>query len=281
MTDREFARFRDLIYAYSHIFCTDAQRSGFEKKLRGRIATLQLASFQEYYALLTDTSSGHDELTACIDAVAVHETSFFRNSGHFLGLEQQIFPQWLQNGRHAEPLRIWSAGCSTGEEPYSLVMTFLESAAHSSASKTATVEVVATDIAPSVLAVAQQGIYSAHQVQKIPPALLDKYFLQRHHAYHIREQVKQCVTWRVLNLAQLATAPRQTFDIIFCRNVLIYFDHQAQAALLEGLLERLAPGGYLFLGDAESIHTFPQSAQKLHFLDMGNAIIYQKREEDA
>jgi len=137
--------------------------------------------------------------------------------------------------------------------------------------------VLATDISLPILQKAQEGKYSQKQLKKVQQALLDKYFICHDHYYNIREEIKKFVTFSVFNLVQVETLPNTSFDIIFCRNVLIYFDRRAQAQLLAKFVQMLPDGGYLFLGDAESMHTFPESAQHFEFVESGNAIIYQKR----
>jgi len=282
MTEEDFDKFRDLVYAETHIFCADSQKPLFERKIRLRIAALHLSSFQEYYTFITESKEKEQELTQLIDVIAVHETSFFRISGHFSGLETKVFPEILQSrpsGKEESDIRVWSTGCSTGEEPYSIAITFLEVLSHRklSASKTRGMMILATDISPSVIEKARRGVYSQTQGQKIQKPLLDKYFEYRNYQYYITQHVKNFVDFRVFNLIDLETSPAPEFDVIFCRNLLIYFDRAAQESLIAGLVNLLPKGGYLFLGDAESVHTFPESAKRLDFIESGNAIIYQKR----
>lgn len=282
MTEEEFDKFRSLVYARTHIFCADAQKPLFERKIRLRVATLHLSSFQEYYHLITASEEREQEFIRLIDAIAVHETSFFRISGHFAGLETVVFPEFLQSpghGKEMSDIRIWSAGCSTGEEPYSIAISFLETllCCKLRISKTRGIKILATDISPSVIEKAQKGIYSPGQVQKIRKPLLDKYFEYRNYQYYITQQLKNFVDFRMFNLIQLETPPAPEFDVIFCRNLLIYFDRSAQEGLLTGLVNLLAEGGYLFLGDAESMHPFSKIVQKFDFVESGNAIFYKKR----
>ncbi len=282
MTEEEFDKFRDLVYRGTHIFCADSQKPLFERKIRLRITDLHVSSFQEYYRFITESKEGEQEFIRLIDVIAVHETAFFRIPGHFTGLEVQVFPELLRSPQHGggeAPIRIWSTGCSTGEEPYSIGMSFLEvlSRRRLNVSQTRGMKILATDVSLSVIETAREGAYSPTKVQKIPKPLLDKYFEYHNHQYYITQQVKNFVHFRVFNLINLETPPAPGFDIIFCRNLLIYFDRSAQERLISGLINLLSEGGYLFLGDAESIHTFPESAKKLEFVESGNAIIYQKR----
>lgn len=279
MTEWEFRLLRDLIYSQTYIFYTDRQKALFERKIRPRALNLSCASFQEYYDILTDPYEGKQEFIHLIESLAVHETSFFRISGHFRGLQEQIFPGLLQQ-RGPAPIQLWSAGCSTGEEPYSIVMSFLETLARrqaASLSEPRVLRVLATDISPMAIQKAREGKYSRKHVKKVQQALLDKYFMYHDDYYEIRDLLKQFVNFTITNLVEIETLPNDHFDIIFCRNVLIYFDRYAQVKLLHRFIQMLPCGGYLFLGDAESIHSFPEIAQHFEFVESGNALIYQKR----
>jgi chemotaxis protein methyltransferase CheR len=283
MTEKEFDKFRNLVYARTHIFCADSQKPLFERKIRLRVMALHLSSFQEYYHLITESTEGEQEFTRLIDVLAVHETSFFRIPGHFIGLETVVFPEFLQRPSEKEEsnIRIWSAGCSTGEEPYSIGVSFLEvlASCELGVSETRGMRLLATDVSPSVIETAREGIYSLNQVQKIRKPLLDKYFEYHNHQYYITQQVRSFVDFHVFNLITLETPPAPEFDVIFCRNLLIYFDRAAQERLLMGLASLLPEGGYLFLGDAEPMHMFSEAVRKFDFIESGNAIFYKKRGE--
>jgi len=282
MTAEEFDKFRNLVYTGTHIFCPDSQKSLFERKIWGCLAALHVSSFQEYYTRITESQEGDQEFTRLIDAIAVHETAFFRISGHFTALETWVLPEFFQppqTGTHRADIRIWSAGCSTGEEPYSIAIAFLETLAQRGlrASETRGLRILATDISPSIIAKAQAGMYSPAKVQKIPPPLLDKYFEYHHHQYYITAPVKRLVQFQVFNLINIETSPAPEFDLIFCRNLLIYFDRVAQKRLITGLTRVLTDGGYLFLGDAESLYPFPEATERFAFVESGDAIFYKKR----
>ena len=278
MTLREFQQLRDLIYSQTYIFYTDQQKSLFERKIRHRVASVACSSFQEYYKVLTEPHDGKQEFIHLIESLVVHETSFFRISGHFSGLQHQVFPMLLQRGLH-EPIRLWSAGCSTGEEPYSIVISFWETMAHQKLSRPdpSALRILATDISPRAIRKAQEGRYTPKHVKKVQQAFLDKYFMYHDNYYYIRNILKQFVVFSVANLVEMESLPNVQFDIIFCRNVLIYFDRCAQAKLLARFIHMLPNGGFLFLGDAESIHPFPESAKHFDFVESGNALIYRKR----
>lgn len=281
MTMQEFYQLRDLIYTHTYLFYTEIQKPLLERKIRSRLSMVSCSSFAHYYALLMDLHEGQQELRRLIDYLVVHETSFFRIIDHFNGLQHHVFPALLtaSSGDRPSPIRVWSAGCATGEEPYSIAMTFWEMMSHRQLSPPfpRSLHVVATDISPPILDNAREGKYSQKQVKKVQQALLDKYFICHDHYYYIRKEIQQYVTFSVFNLVQVDTLPDLSFDIIFCRNVLIYFDRRAQAKLLTKFLQMLPEGGFLFLGETESIHTFPEAARHFEFVESGNALIYQKR----
>jgi chemotaxis protein methyltransferase CheR len=277
MTDKEFEQFRTLVYRGTNIFCPHSQKPLFERKLRSRLAVLRLDSFQEYYALLTAPDSGEEEFLHLIDVIAIHETSFFRIFGHFQGLETHVFPDLLRCSHG--PIRVWSAGCSTGEEAYSIAMTFLETwqRFQMSTLPSEALHILATDVNPKMIDIARKGLYASQKVQKIPQAFLDKYLEYRDDQYTVNACIRKLVTFDVFNLIDIETPPAVHFDVIFCRNVLIYFDRPAQLRLITELTHLLNQGGYLFLGDAESLHTFHHVAGNFDILESGNAIMYQKR----
>jgi chemotaxis protein methyltransferase CheR len=282
MNEVDFARFRTFIYDRSHIFCADSQKPLFERKIRLRLMALGLTTFEEYYRLLISLPPEDEEFEKLIDVVAVHETSFFRITDHFAALQAEIFPALLSRTalNKPSPIQVWSAGCSTGEEPYSIAITFLEALAQARASVpffTRGLNIVATDISPNVLETARIGAYQPEKVQKISQPLLDKYFEYYNHHYYVIQQIRRFGQFQLFNLINIRTLEAEIFDMVFCRNVLIYFDQTAQASLIAGLIRTLRVGGYLFLGDAESMHTFPEVARQVDLVDLGSAIIYRKR----
>lgn len=277
MTTEEFEQFRTLVYRRTHIACPDSQQTLFEHKIHIRLKALRLSSFQEYYAALMAPISGDAEFANLIDVIAIHETSFFRIPDHFQGLQYQVFPALLRQRR--SPIMVWSAGCASGEEPYSIAMAWLETLrqAHPSNDSHTPIQILATDVSQRIIDLARTGSYAPQKVQKIPQAFLDKYFEDQHTQYQVTPQAKNLIRFEVFNLIDIATPPVTVVDVIFCRNVLIYFDRAAQIRLITELAHLLNAGGYLFLGDAESLHTFPQIAERFENLESGNAIIYQKR----
>jgi chemotaxis protein methyltransferase CheR len=205
-------------------------------------------SFNEYYRHVVEDSSG-EALTGMIDALATNFTSFLREPTHFDFLVSEVLPGWKDRSE----VRIWSAACSTGEEPYTLALTMLDKLAGQSHTS---IRVLATDISTRVLDAARKGVYAKERFQDFPSAWLPKYLLKGEGRsagfYRVKPEVQRLIEFRRLNLIDPFSHPRP-FATIFCRNVMIYFDKPTQASLIERLAACLEPGGYLFVGHAESL----------------------------
>lgn len=244
--DREFDFFREAIYRESGIKLSDIKRALVQARLLKRLRELGFGDYREYSEYL---SSNYDnEVVNLINCITTNKTEFFREPYHFEFLERVTLPQ-LEGKR----IRIWSAGCSSGEEPYTIAITLLE---HFGGS-VPDCKILATDIDTRVLGAAISGIYSADAVSMIPPDLLRRYFLRKRSnnktLYRIKERVQESVYFRRLNLLDEYLPMRKTFDIIFCRNVFIYFDNASKRKVLLHLHRYLADDGYLFMGHAETL----------------------------
>ena len=255
ITDKEFAKFAALIFQESGINLTDRKKELLRTRSGKRMRQLGLRSFSEYYRAVTDDPSG-SELVVLLDAISTNLTSFFREDRHFEYIERQALPRITErrNGTGARRLRIWSAGCSTGEEPYSIaIITAQYLHSHSGWD----VKLLATDISTKALDTARRGVYRQERLRDIPQALLRTHFLKGRGPadghYRVKPELQKMIVFRRLNLIQDAYPFRGTFDVIFCRNVMIYFDKPTQAALVNRLYRYLDPGGYLFIGHSESL----------------------------
>jgi chemotaxis protein methyltransferase CheR len=218
-------------------------------RLGKKLRELGLSSFEQYWKRIEQDASG-ESLTAMVDALTTNHTSFFRETQHFDYLRATILPSLKQSGQ----IRLWSAACSTGEEPYSIAFTSLEALGAEAARK---VQILATDISTRVLAVAERGIYPAERFRSREPAALRSFLLKGSGDsaghYCIRKEVRSLVSFRRLNLME-DFSPMGMFHVIFCRNVMIYFDQKTQESLVKRLTERLEPGGHLLIGHAESLN---------------------------
>ncbi|MGV7928925.1 MAG: CheR family methyltransferase [Spirochaetota bacterium] len=264
LNEDEFHRFARLIYAESGIFLKDTKITLLSNRLRKRLQALNLDSFSDYYEYIQRLSDKTKELEQLIDVVSTNETYFFRNERQFDALVQHCLPD-IAKKKTNRKLRIWSAGCSTGEEPYTIAICVLESMHLFPGWE---VEIIATDIAPSVLDFARKGEYSGRRIEKVAPAVLEKYFTQDRQypeLFTIKERARKLVTFHYLNLFK-NPYPRD-LDIIFCRNVMIYFDREYQRRLVAGFAGALLKSGYLFIGHSETLHSISEDFVYVKLLD--------------
>jgi chemotaxis protein methyltransferase CheR len=243
---------RAFLYAETGINLGTAKRDMVQARLAKRLRHHGLDSFGDYLRLVRDAGPAGAEWQAFINALTTNKTDFFREPHHFDFLRDAVIPRAAAAGRR---LRIWSAGCSTGEEPYTLAMTLRE---HCPAAGGWDVRVLASDIDTAVLAAAERGVYDEDRVGPVPPDLLRKYFLRGTGAsagkVAVRPALRDLITFRQINLTGGSWPVRSRFDAIFCRNVVIYFDRPTQERLLGRFAAHLNPGGHLVLGHSENVH---------------------------
>jgi chemotaxis protein methyltransferase CheR len=248
LTAEEFEQFRRLAYDKAGLDLRDGKQTLVSARLGKKLRELRLGSFQEYYRHVTDDRSG-EALTALIDALTTNHTSFFRESAHFDFLRKSILPGLRQRERIA----LWSAACSTGEEPYSMAFGLIEELGDAALAK---VRILATDISTRVLATAQRGAYPADRFETVLPQQLRRCLLRGEQRfrewYRVKPEVRAMIEFRRLNLMD-SLSGLGPFSAIFCRNVMIYFDKLTQQALVNRLAGCLEPGGYLLTGHAESL----------------------------
>ena len=253
LRDIDYEKISRLVYEQCGINLHEGKRELVKARLGKRLREGNFKSFADYYSYVT-TDEGTDELISMIDSLSTNLTYFFREESHFQKL-RQILPLLLNTPSHSgqsEKLRIWSAGCSTGEEPYSLAMTICECANGSSHG----VKIIATDISTRVLQMAVRGVFNQDKLKNMTSAMLKKYFQMGSGRwdghYRIKKDISNMIQLYRFNL--MDTPPSSfRFDIIFCRNVMIYFDKVTQAALVNRFFQCLNKGGYLFIGHSESL----------------------------
>ncbi len=248
LSEETYQLFRKLIYDKTSIHMRDCKQILVANRLRRRLLSLGLTSYEEYYRYLTGCGGSGEELQHFIDAVSTNETYFYREDGQFRVLVSAILPGYLQ--RRAA-LKIWCAGCSTGEEAYTLHIVLREAAG---GDWPAALEIAATDINRGVVERARRGVYREHSLRFVPEALRRKYFrLLGGQEYEVVEELRRPIRFGVQNLLQ-NEPPGSGFDLIFCRNVMIYFDKPTQKKLVDDTFARvLRPDGYLFIGHSESL----------------------------
>jgi chemotaxis protein methyltransferase CheR len=256
---------RDLIYKTAGIFHANNRLRLLEDRCQKRIRTLGVRSMREYYDCLTNKAMRRGELTSLLDEITIGETSFFRNQPQLDGIRQVVPPRAMEAKsrmcmRH---LRVWSAGCSTGEEPYTLAIILLEES--KSLLKGWTFEVVATDLNQRSLAVAEAGAYGEYSVRNTDVHLREKYFHFEGSLLQVNPEVKAKVRFSRVNLSDnTAMMALQHVDIIFCCNVLIYFDVASKQKVIRNFYSSLHNHGYLVLGHAESLYGINDQFQLVH-----------------
>ncbi len=245
LTDADFERFRTLIYDASGISFSTSNRSVLESRLKERLRASKLDRVQSYYNLIT---GDQEEFKLFLDSVTTNLTRFFRNTAHFQTFEHYVIPSLLEKRKvtPGAPVRIWSAGCSTGEEPYSIAIALKE---HLPASTG--FEVLASDLSLKSLMTGKQGFYPDSRITGVPEAFLGKYFDRVSGGYQITDSIRNLVTFDYHNLKN--DSGLRNLDVVFCRNVLIYFDEAAQKAAVQRLWESMQVGGFLFIGHSESL----------------------------
>ncbi|MBP7653612.1 protein-glutamate O-methyltransferase CheR [Candidatus Dependentiae bacterium] len=242
LNDSDFTYFRNLVYDICGICISADKKEMLKCRINKRLKDLNLESYKEYKNYIKNNS---EEITNFINAVSTNKTDFFREKNHFDFLSEHI----KKNINKMKDLYIWSAACSTGEEPYSIAMTLNEELYDNPNVNSL---ILATDIDTNVLAKAYKGSYKHDQIQGIPRHLLLKYFEKSGDSYNIKKNLREVLRFKHLNLIEPFPFNKK-FDFIFCRNVMIYFDSKTQQELVNKFYNMIKPGGYLFIGHSESL----------------------------
>jgi chemotaxis protein methyltransferase CheR len=251
LTEAEFNRLRELVHEHTGIALSDSKRELVYGRLARRVRKLGLATFADYCALV---ERGHpEELQELANAITTNLTSFFRENHHFEELATTVLPQLERKRAAARRLRLWSAGCSTGEEPYSIAIVLREALAQL---RNWDVKLLATDIDSNVLATAADGVYRADRFQGVPAERMKHWFAPatgRPAHFAAAAELKALITFKQLNLLD-PWAMKGPFDVIFCRNVVIYFNKTTQRELFDRMAELQEPGAWLFIGHSENLY---------------------------
>jgi chemotaxis protein methyltransferase CheR len=254
---REFRRFQGWILAETGIHLAETKQALLVGRLWKRVKELGLPDYAAYLDLVEQGGDG-EERVRLINAICTHETQFFREPRQFEHLEQVIVPRWRRladEGRRSKTVRVWSAACSSGEEPYSVAMSLLT---HLPASEGWKIEIIATDLSTHILDRARTGIYPMSRAETIPHSYLKRFMLkgrgEQAGKFAVGSELRDTVSFRQVNLHEGPFAQFGTFDLILCRNVLIYFTAEGRGKVLGALTAQLAPGGHLYLGHAETLN---------------------------
>jgi chemotaxis protein methyltransferase CheR len=259
---------RDLIYAIAGIFHTDSRLAFLEDRCGRRMKELNISSLRQYHELLTRSASRTTEMHLLLNEITIGETCFFRTQAQLAALQRLVLPS-LAAAKEKIPskhLRLWSAGCSTGEEPYTLAIILMEEA--NRFLRGFTFEIIATDLNDRSLLRAQEGVYGEHALRHVPAEILRKYFepVPASTELRVRNEVRQIVKFSRLNLLDDARMVFvKSLDVIFCCNVLIYFDGASKQRVIQHFHNNLLPNSYLFLGHAESLFGVHEDFRLVHF----------------
>jgi chemotaxis protein methyltransferase CheR len=268
----EFNLLRDFIYQYCGLFFAEESKYLLEKRLNRRLNELHLDCFRDYYYQLRYGQNREQELAVAIDLLTTNETYFFREDFQLQTFIAEVIPELVQlkQQRGERSLRIWSAGCSSGEEPYTLAMLLLDEPLLQGWS----VEIIGTDICQRVLKIAREGLYGQNSFRATKEKYLKRHFTPIGPKWQIESRVKDLVSISHLNFFDRnRVALLGEMDVVFCRNVIIYFDLDAKKRAIRTLYERLRPGGFLLLGHSESLMNISSDFRLRHFT---NDMLYQK-----
>jgi len=276
ITDEEFRSLREFIYGQCGIFIADNRKYLVENRLATRLRDLHLKSYAEYYNYLRFDVRKQAELTKLYEAVTTNETSFFRNPPQLDVFRKVVLQRALDKARAKgrKRLRIWTAGCSSGEEPYTLAIIIADVLGSELASWD--IKITANDLSEAVLASARIGEYAEYTLRTTPPALITKYFTKREKTYTIVSALKRMISFSYLNLNDKIGLKRvEQSNIIFCRNVIIYFDDAMKKHVIGAFYDNLLPGGDLLIGHSETLHSVSRVFKPEHHT---GCIVYQKQE---
>jgi chemotaxis protein methyltransferase CheR len=257
MKDRDFQQFSSFIYDQVGIQLPPTKKTMLEARLQKRLKVLNIDSFEDYGRFVFSPQGQQSELVHLIDVVTTNKTDFFREPGHFSFLVEKALPTILDRTERSatHPIRIWSAGCSSGEEPYTLAMVAAEYAA---LRRDFRFSILASDISTRILETAQKAIYPEDRTEEIAMHIKKKYLLRsrdrQRGLIRICPELRSLVTFKRINFMDAHFGLSEKMDIIFCRNVVIYFDKPTQQNLMRKFHQQLRPGGYLFLGHSETLN---------------------------
>lgn len=271
LSDQIFRQLTGLIYSNSGLRFEDSAKYMIRRRLSPRVRELKLDSFEKYYYYLLYHANRESELEIIFDLLTVNETYFFREERQLHAFSEEIIPLIVEEKKNNRVLRIWSAGCSTGEEPYTIAMLCCASGLL----RDWEVDIFASDISQRVIQTARRGTFGQSSFRNMPDGLQERYFEKlADNRYRINDGIKQMVTFGKVNLFdEHKTGILNEVDLIFCRNVIIYFDVEAKKKVIETFYRKLRKNGFLLLGHAESLLSLSTKFKLTHFK---HDMVYQK-----
>ncbi|MDR2076446.1 MAG: protein-glutamate O-methyltransferase CheR [Desulfovibrio sp.] len=274
VSPEEFIQLRDFIYEKCGIYIAENRKYLIENRLSNRIKELNLKTFGEYYYYLRFDVGKQAELIKLFEVITTNETSFYRNPPQLQVFQDVVLKAELDKLRKSglRKLRVWSAGCSTGEEPYTLAIILNEALRSEIASWD--IKITANDLSEAVLAAARKGVYSEYALRTTPAGIIDRYFTKDNAEFHIDAKLKRLVSFGHINLSDKLLIRRvERSQIIFCRNVIIYFDDEMKKQIIESFYDNLLPGGCLLIGHSESLHNISRAFKPEYH---AGTIVYRK-----
>ncbi len=270
MTEEEFRLIRDVVYEQCGIYLPESMRYLVERRLQPRLVAFGLTSFREYYRFMRygrDASAEFDEI---VERITTNETYFFRESYQLKAFTDEILPLITKDRDPKDRVRIWSAGCATGEEPYSIAMLLRETPAALGFA----FDIFGNDISKKVLRTARAGVFREGSFRQTEKRYLDRFFHYDGRGYKIADEIRNSVTFGHLNLMdEAAMALVANVDVVFCRNVMIYFAPESRTRLLQAFHKKLRPGGFLLLGHSESLIN---TTTEFELVPLKHDIVYRK-----
>ncbi len=274
LTLDEFKKLRDFIYEKSGMFFADSKKYLVDDRINRRMKELNLDKVETYLHFLKYDTNKDKELTKLFDEVTTNETYFYRNIPQIDSYREVVLPEIIKNkiAEGKKELKIWSAACSSGEEPYTLAVVLHELLGADL--KNWNIEILGTDISNSILEKARIGRYTKNTLRNFPPHLARKYFSEKENYFEILDVIKKGITFQFVNLVdRMKIRMIRNIDIIFCRNVLIYFDVASKKQVISSLYNSLNNNGYLFIGHSESLHGISTTFKLVH---LKNTMVYKK-----
>ena len=275
VTVDEFKQLREFIYEQCGIYIADTRKYLVENRLSNRLRDLNLKNYGEYYYYLKYDKNRTTELQQLFDVITTNETSFYRNPPQLKVFQDIVLPREIEKAQATgkKQLRIWSAGCSTGEEPYTIAIILNE--VLKAQLPLWDIKITANDLSEGVVKAAQRGIYNDYALRTTPPEIVAKYFRKEGLVYHINPTLKRLIHFGNINLNNRMMLRRlEKSHIIFCRNVIIYFDDEMKKQVIESFYDNLLPEGCLLIGHSESLHNLSRTFKPEHHT---GTIVYRKQ----
>ncbi len=270
LAHHEYRLLRDLINVHCGLHFDDSAIFVFERRLSERLAALELSTFDDYYKYLRFNVNGMRELEEAVEALTTKETYFFRQEYQLRAFQNELLPRLARSNAASRQVSVWSAGCSTGEEAYTIAILMLESGALYNWD----VRVIGSDLSRNSVATARRGVYRGASFRTLSDEMLNRYFIPIEGGYQIVDSVRRMCHFGQLNLLDSLRASNVgRVDVIFCRNVLIYFDEETKKRVIDTLYQRLVPGGYLLLGHSESLLNVSTAFELVHLKE---DLVYRK-----